>query len=238
VTSIKEIYDEFIGRINENKQLVRYSGKEEWLHSSSAGLCMRKHSFSTDPSIIKPKHDNNTLRLFRLGDIVHTDIQNAAREWADQEGKPIFIEKELFIENFRVRGFIDLAIVDDGCLYDIKTCNSWKFKNIDDEGDVGNYALQLGTYGLWFLENYGHLDRLGLIYYNKDNSNIKEIYLDLDSILPRVKEYWEEVNEFLDKKELPPISLGTSPVYKWECNKKYCQYFEVCGGGIKGVKNE
>ena len=38
-----------------------------------------------------------------------------------------------------------------------------------------------------------------------------------------------------DGYKLPVVSLGIAPVYKWECNEKYCKYFEECGGGIKGV---
>jgi hypothetical protein len=27
--------------------------------------------------------------------------------------------------------------------------------------------------------------------------------------------------------------LGIAPAYSWECNPKYCGFFEVCGGGLK-----
>ena len=236
--SVKDIYDSYIESINNNKQQLRYTGKEEWLHSSSAGLCARKHAFSIDTDLEKVEgHSADTLRLFRLGDIVHTDIQDACRQWAEEQGKPIYIEKELYLPEFKVRGFIDLAIVDDGCLYDIKTCNSWKFKNLDKDGASGNYAMQLGTYGYWYQKTHDQpLRELGLIYYNKDRSVIKEIYLDIDITLQAVKDYWLRVIEYLDQGILPPIERGIAPVYDWECNPKYCQYYNVCGGGIKGMK--
>tara|TARA_R100000008_G_scaffold20046_1_gene10406 strand:- start:2040 stop:2759 length:720 start_codon:yes stop_codon:yes gene_type:complete len=235
--NVKEIYDSYIKSINENKQKLRYTGLEEWLHSSSAGLCMRKHIFSLDETIILEEgFDADTLRLFRLGDIVHEDIQKAVQEWANQTGTPIYIEKELFIPEFRVRGFIDLAFVDDGTLYDIKTCNAWKFKSLSN-GDVGNYALQIGTYAYWFLKEHPNIgiEEVGLIYYNKDKSIIKTITLPIDETIDRVKEYWGKVNTYIDNNELPPIGTGDAPVYNWECNPKYCKYFDVCGGGIKGV---
>ena len=50
--NVQEIYDSHIKSINENKQKLRYTGLEEWLHSSSAGLCMRKHLFSQDETIV------------------------------------------------------------------------------------------------------------------------------------------------------------------------------------------
>jgi|TARA_R110000824_G_scaffold98780_5_gene235516 hypothetical protein len=232
--NVKEIYDSFIKSINESKQ-IRYTGLEEWLHSSSAGLCMRKHIFSQDKTIVlKEGFDSDTLRLFRLGDIVHEDIQKAVQEWANSSGKSIYIEKELYIPEFRVRGFIDLAFVSDGTLYDIKTCNAWKFKSLE-KGDVGNYALQIGTYGYWFMKHHDvPLKELGLVYYNKDKSLIKTITLPIEETLGQVEEYWNLVNNFIDNNELPPIQLGTAPMYKWECNPKYCKYYDVCGGGIKG----
>ena len=46
------------------------------------------------------------------------------------------------------------------------------------------------------------------------------------------KEYWRDVKSKF-KKGNPPIELGIAPVYKWECNIKYCNFYEVCGGGLK-----
>ena len=51
------------------------------------------------------------------------------------------------------------------------------------------------------------------------------------------KEYWRDVNKRY-KKGNPAIELGVAPVYKWECNIKYCNFFEVCGGGISNMKGD
>ena len=43
--------------------------------------------------------------------------------------------------------------------------------------------------------------------------------------------YWTTVMAIAhDVEEPPAIELGTAPVYKWECNAKYCDYYDVCGG--------
>ena len=42
--------------------------------------------------------------------------------------------------------------------------------------------------------------------------------------------------EELFKDGLPPIQKGFSPVEDWECNPKYCSFYETCGGGIKGIQ--
>jgi hypothetical protein len=44
--------------------------------------------------------------------------------------------------------------------------------------------------------------------------------------------YWTKVQE-LFKEGLPPVVRGLSPVEEWECNPKYCSFYEPCGGGIK-----
>jgi len=45
-------------------------------------------------------------------------------------------------------------------------------------------------------------------------------------------EYWKMVNDLVAN-DIPPIELGVSPAYGWECNPEYCQFFRHCGGGLK-----
>ena len=240
--SVKEIYDDFIKEENEKKIKGRYLGNESWYHSSASGMCLRKHYFSSSLESKETPRSADTYRLFRLGEIVHTDIQNAVTAYAQQNGLPIFIENELRIEELNVRGFIDLGFLQDGILYDIKTCNAWRWKlmfgrNAKPEEVSKNYALQLGTYGLWFKRKYGYLEGLVLVFYNKDNSRIREYVLDLDCV-DRAEEYWtnahEIVKESIENNKPPTLQLGIAPAEEWECNENYCQFFNVCGGGIKG----
>ena len=240
--SVKEIYDLFIQEQNEKKVKGRYLGNESWYHSSSSGMCLRKHYFGSVLQAEESPRDSDTYRLFRLGDIVHNDIQLAVTSYAQQNGLPIFIENELRIKSLNVRGFIDLGFLEHGILYDIKTCNAWRWKlmfgrNAKPEEVSKSYALQLGTYGLWFKRKYGNLNGLVLVFYNKDNSRMREYVLDLDCV-DKAEEYWTNahkiVTESKENKQPPPLQLGVAPVMEWECNIKYCTFFNVCGGGIKG----
>lgn len=242
--TVKEIYDSYLQHLNQQKVLQRYQDRS-WFHSSTAGLCARKHFFASVMEIEGAPIDEDTRRLFRLGDVVHEDIQRAVRWWAEANAFPIFIEKELYIKDLNVRGFIDLAFIYDDTLHDIKTCNSYKWRMMfgreQDKSPSINYQLQLATYGLWYEMEYGSLQGMTLIFYNKDNSKMKEVDVPIDMI-DTAREYWTEVNDIIfnvdgaDSK-LPEIELGTAPIYKWECNPKYCQYYDLCGGGIKGDKN-
>ena len=197
---------------------------------------MRKHYFQHVAGV-KPKEvDDDTLRLFRMGDLVHEDIQDALRDFAETNGSKILIEREIRIPEVNVRGFLDIIIIDDNALYDIKTCNAWKWKGLfgrkPDLNQPINYNLQLGTYGWWYeIESGKRLEKLALLYYNKDNSRVREKVIST-SYVDKAKEYWRDVNARFEKGN-PPIELGVAPVYKWECNPKYCNFYEICGGGLK-----
>jgi CRISPR/Cas system-associated exonuclease Cas4 (RecB family) len=197
---------------------------------------MRKHYFQ-HVAEVKPKEvDDDTLKLFRLGDLVHEDIQEALTDYALTTGSQLLIEREIQLPEVNVRGFLDVLLIDDGALVDIKTCNAWKWKMLfgrnPDPNPADNYNLQLGTYGWWYEEESGNkLNKLSLLYYNKDNSRMKEKVVSV-AYIDKAKEYWRNVNKIF-KTGNPPIELGVAPVYKWECNIKYCNFYQVCGGGYK-----
>ena len=238
---IQDIYHKWLRKGNETHYKKRYEDHGEWFHGSASGMCMRKHYFQHIAKV-KPKPVNeDTMRLFRLGDLVHEDIQNALREYAENNGSKIYIEKEIQLPEVNVRGFLDIIVIDDGILYDIKTCNSWKWKNLfgryPDPNPSINYHLQLGTYGWWYEKSSRKkLKKLCLLYYNKDTSKIRELDVST-SYIESAKEYWIDANERYEKGN-PPIELGVAPVYKWECNRKYCNFYEVCGGGLDKIKGD
>jgi len=234
--NLVDIYHKWLRNKNEIHRKKRYQGFDEWFHGSASGMCMRKHYFQHIAGV-KPKEvDDDTLRLFRMGDLVHEDIQDALRDFAETNGSKILIEREIRIPEVNVRGFLDIIIIDDNALYDIKTCNAWKWKGLfgrkPDLNQPINYNLQLGTYGWWYeIESGQRLEKLALLYYNKDNSRMREKVIST-SYVDKAKEYWRDVNARFEKGN-PPIELGVAPVYKWECNPKYCNFYEICGGGLK-----
>jgi len=201
-------------------------------------MCMRKHHFSQVQQLPSKDKDVNTMRLFRLGDLVHTDMQDALQRYSDKTGVEVYIEKEIKIPRLNVRSFIDAMVVKEGALYDIKTCNDYKWQSMfgryGSKEAPQNYAIQLGTYGLYFKENDVKIRKMALLFYNKNTSRVKELkvprtYIDM------AERYWLKVQE-LFKEGLPPIEKGLSPVEDWECNPKYCSFYEPCGGGIKETK--
>jgi CRISPR/Cas system-associated exonuclease Cas4 (RecB family) len=239
-SKVTQIYDDYVAHLNAKKS-QRYDGKEEWFHSSSAGLCARKHYYSSVEKIKQAPKDVGTMRLFRLGDVIHSDIQDAVQWYASNNGSRIFIEKELYLDDLNVRGFIDLVMVDDGVLYDIKSCNYWKWRTVFgkthyDPNSVKNYMMQTATYAHWynihFQADYPKLESMALLFYNKNDSKMQELKIPM-SMIDEVVDYWQRVNDAV-KVGAPPIELGFAPVQEWECKDKYCSYFEACGGGLLG----
>ena len=145
-------------------------------------------------------------------------------------------EGEIELEEFNVRGFYDIVMQDGSIstenpyikLYDVKTISSFGFKKNFSKRDIvvpsRNHYMQLATYGLAVEKQFGRLDSMDLIYYNKDDSRMKSINVPLD-YLGKAKMYWHSINEE-HAQGLPSFRLGTSPTQKWMCN--YCQFKDHC----------
>ncbi len=234
-TRLDDIYDGYIEGLRDRNDSLRYAGNRGLFHASSSGSCLRKIYYDSVEQVEPTEKDADTLRLFRLGDIVHKDIQEAVSQYAQSSGSKVLIETEVIIPEYNVRGFLDLAILEDKWLYDIKTCNSYKWKRMfgrtPDKDPHGNYTLQLGTYGIWVEKVFGRLEGLSLYYYNKNTSQTKEVSFNR-SIITDAGLYWQEASDRL-KSGIPDVKLGIAPVQGWECNPKYCSFFAHCGGGIK-----
>jgi CRISPR/Cas system-associated exonuclease Cas4 (RecB family) len=146
------------------------------------------------------------------------------------------VEQEIVIEDLNVRGYCDVIVKDyeDSKespyikLYDIKSTGSYGFKKQFStkfiNQDPMTYFMQLSTYGLAVKEKYGQLDSMDLIYYNKDDSRMKRLPVDL-SYLSKARRYWSVINDE-HAKGLPLFRLGTSPYKEWMCN--YCQFKDHC----------
>jgi len=252
----EQIYHEYLNHKNEQNRKERYEGNESWYHASGAGFCSRKLYFeSVEKAVPTNPPNEKSMRIMRLGSILHEDIQNALIYYnnilyskennkdnilleniAVESVKKFDTEGEITLPELNVRGFFDVLSQDssasstDGInrLYDIKTSSSWGFKqkfgrNIT-QYENRNHFLQVATYGLALKEKLGSLESMSILYYNKDNSDVKEqivpeVYLD------KAKRYWYAINEE-HSKGLPGFVHGVSPAYKWCCG--YCQFKDHC----------
>ena len=239
---IQDIYDEYVKAQNEANRKDRYKGKEEYYHASGAGSCSRKLYFES-VAIAKPTNSPkpDSLRKMRLGTIFHNEMEDCftthgtgtgTGTGTNSTGTEVYQEKEILLGSLRVRGYYDLVLKTEDnrvYLYDYKTMGSypWKLKFGRSEWKPKpnlRYEYQLGTYGYAIQKEFGRLDGMFLVYYNKDTSVMKQIEVNLNFI-DRAYNFWANINSE-HKKGMPMLLHGISPAQSWECN--YCQFKDLC----------
>jgi len=144
------------------------------------------------------------------------------------------VEGEIRLPSLNVRGFYDVVSRDCSAektvkLYDIKTTASFSFarkfsSKLAAPQENRNHYLQLGTYGLGLREDGLDVDQMSIIYYNKDNSTMREVVVP-NMFIDEAKRYWYSINEE-HSKGLPGFNFGTSPANAWICG--YCQFKSRC----------
>ena len=253
---IKSIYSAYLNHQNSLRPK-----DEHVFHASSAGSCYRKQMYSYYDYPADSK-DDKSLRLLRLGTIVHKDMEEALIMYEDklaametkdaQLQRSIHIEEKVTIEDLDVVGTFDSGErIEDGTeiefnLYDYKTAAAYKWttkfgriKNRVASTDT-NYKLQLGTYALAVKYKY-EPDRINmyLVWYNKNTSQMREQIVSNEWI-DKAHEYWTEIFEMkeemgkkFEKELIPEDTLGV-PVQDWEC--RYCQYYSLCPSTLADKK--
>ena len=239
---IEGIYRDYLLGENEINRKNRYEGKESYYSGSGSGFCSRQHYYKCIAQEKKSNEPNSkSMRIMRLGTIWHDDMERALTSLPEEQYwmynlKKIYHEQEVVLEDINVRGHYDALFVtenDEYLLYDFKTVGSfpWKLKfgRNGEKQEIGiKHELQLGTYGIAVKRMFKRVDGLYLLYYNKDNSSIKEVSVPL-SRMDDAMEYWTSVNAEHEE-GLPEINLGISPVEKWECN--YCDWHTLCSPNL------
>ena len=98
-------------------------------------------------------------------------------------------------------------------------------KKYKDKGEASiHQELQLATYGIALEREYGKVDGMFIIYYNKNNSIMKQIEVSNDRISDAISFWKETIDNHNDG--LPRLDKGISPVMEWEC--RYCEYLSKC----------
>ena len=244
---IESIYHDYL----EHEQLEnrkKYKKYQKWFSASSAGYCYRKqlHKLKNDiQSPIKP----TLMRTFRLGTVVHDDLEKAMFHsiTTGKEKITVFTEHRIELPYINDVGHLDLCIINEEdivkcTVYDYKTANAYKWKmNFGRDAHGMNetfYYMQLATYGMGMakeLDIFSDEITLKLVWYNKNTSVMRE------QLIPRqwfdeALEYWTLLNEIAEEIDNEPTALEPGdvgvPMKDWECN--YCPYQgSVCPGKTK-----
>ena len=241
-------YDSFL-RAKQDNHKEKYKDYKGWFSASTAGSCFRKQYYNIN-EYEGSQPDEKSMRLMRLGTIVHKDIADAMehyREEIESRGLQLFVEHKVVLEDLNVLGHLDLGVYDkeQDILYitDIKTAHSFKWQKTFGrkyaKTQSENYFLQLATYGLGMIKEIGHLPEtveLSLTWYKKDDSSVRAQKVD-NLWMDEAKRYWENLDEILEVfgADMPPIGYevnnkSIAPVEQWEC--KYCPYQNLYCEGI------
>ena len=185
------------------------------------------HKDIQDSLILYNNIYNNIQDNIKKGNILQSNITQEYNVKFDVEG-------EIRLPSLNVRGFYDVVSRDCSAektvkLYDIKTTASFSFarkfsKKLISPRENRNHYLQLGTYGLGLREEGLDVDQMSIIYYNKDNSTMREVVVP-NMFIDEAKRYWYTINEE-HSKGLPGFNFGTSPANAWICG--YCQFKSRC----------
>lgn len=241
----EKIYQEYIDSENEKNRKARYEGKESFYRASSSGFCSRKIYFESVAQIeVTNPTASKGQRIMRLGTVMHDDLQRALiynnniinketiikeKEIKNKQKERFHIEGNVEIKELNVRGHYDAVFEGDNVyLFDFKTIANWsyskKFGHKKDFDPSIHQELQLGTYGYAIQEEFGKLDGMYLVYYNKDNSSMNSKQVP-NTYTNRAYNFWYNINEE-HKKGLPDFKQGVSPVQDWNCS--YCPYLDHC----------
>ena len=247
----EKIYQDYIDSENEKNRKARYEGKESFYRASSSGFCSRKIYFESVAQIeVTNPTASKGQRIMRLGTVMHDDLQRALiynnninnkvitnkesidkleKENKNKEKEIFHIEGNVEIKELNVRGHYDAVFEgNEVYLFDFKTIANWsyskKFGHKKDFDPSIHQELQLGTYGYAIQEEFGKLDGMYLVYYNKDNSSMNAKQVP-NTYTNRAYNFWYNINEE-HKKGLPDFKQGVSPVQDWNCS--YCPYLDHC----------
>ena len=242
---IQVIYNNHILEIDQSRreELEKIKPTDQtYYRPSSAGMCSRKIYYETILRATPTDEiDKRVRRLFRLGNLIHEDIQAAFKKIEKSNSyyniyniyiNNILIEKEIILKKIRVRGFADL-IVELGdnrvYLYDIKTIGDFQYRKnfstkVEWKEPSIHQELQLATYGLGVEKEFGRLDGMYILYYNKYNSRVRYKVVSDDRLLTALG-FWERINDE-HSSGLPILQDNISPVARWECS--YCNFKKRC----------
>lgn len=180
---------------------------------SDAGRCHLMRYWKRQGRPFSDIPDERTLRVFEVGHIFHSWLQDIL----EKEG--VLVGKELRVEDEHRIGHIDSVVKTASgiVLYDFKTVHSRKFHWKRKQGLTDtHYALQALTYAS--LLDF-RVDDVRIAYISKDDLYIEEV--PCNGMTININDDWKPLIAAWERQE-EPIPNPAS----WECD--YCVYCLIC----------
>mgnify|MGYP003642823103 CR=1 FL=1 len=179
----------------------------------------------------KEELDEKSLKILRLGTIIHKDFEKAFLYHIEQKKNQgtIYTEHKVNIESLNITGTLDAGeYIESGKartynLYDLKSSAAYKWstmfgfkKNRQPTFEYDKYRMQLATYAMAVKEEHDiNAINMFLVFYNKNTSMMRVMGKDFE------------------EKLRPGFQFGV-PFEDWECS--YCSYEAICPSNIKNKK--
>ena len=200
--------------------------------ASDAGLCIAK-SFHRLNGTKQKLPEDKALLMMKLGDSLHEIIQDAAH---NEDPQNTLIEFFMKNEELKVCGSLDLYLKKEKHLMDIKTVHTYKFSRMfgrnKETKPAEHHEMQLGTYGM-MLEEAGYpVEKISIMYINRNDGRIQEKDVSLDFI-EYAQGYWATVNMEMEYGPDDYNDHFMLPMYDWECN--YCSFADNCEWKLEHV---
>ena len=240
IIGLDSAYSYFLKTEIYNPETYDEKRDKKVLRASMAGKCHRLQKYHLS-DIPQKDTDVDTMKVFRIGDLYHGEIQSAFKWLIEEKNKDkdyyeLLMEKPITvtIAGLTIEGHFDILLLNHKdkkvVLYDIKTMNPRAYSFFKKAQTSKNgYNKQLGVYATWVKENYPEYDLTVILSaISKDSGEFHEVSLDEVDLRREAKDYYTRLAETLklELDEIKPVAHVFSPMEDWECN--YCPFNHIC----------
>ena len=214
------------------------------IHASKIGFPCDRNLFYSVNNFALEDVPQITQRIFDTGSVLEPFIVKCLQNdgWNvdyNQGSQSAPTEININIGGGFIKGHHDCIISRDNqqnILVDIKTMNDRSFRSWKKNGSISDkpqYVDQIHCYAFGLLKNNVKIDRLGIVGFNKNNSDIHIDFFDFDP--QRMAEILDRATNIFSLNEPPEQGERFTA---WSC--KYCGYKNICelAGKKKDTKVE
>lgn len=186
--------------------------KPNHLSPSSFGNCIRRQVWELRGIKQHPPKDIlKQQRAMRMGTAIGDEFQRWMKEvYGSRAQFEVVVEKP----EYNIRGRVDAVV--DGELYEIKSANSFSYKNIIANPTGDHYFNRQLHYYPWAAGK----DFIYLVVIAKDSATVKQLKIPIDwGIVTDIIDEATEINWYLNNDEDPPIK---------NCKREWCPFEMIC----------
>ncbi len=204
---LKELIDHFYLENQRNKEQTRF-------YITDAGKCLRAVFFKFK-NVPKEPMEPRLLRIFEHGENIHRSIFNILYRLRLGVTTEIPIPAQEIVSG---RADAILCVNNENYVLDIKSINSFIFKNLNKPKEENIYQIQLYLH-------YFNIKKGILLYIDKDQQDIKEFVVEYDEALCKsLLDKFYGLKADIETNKIP-ARLADYP-RNWQCS--YCQYKDIC----------